>query len=961
MRITHMKTNRVVNPLGYNLLTPRLSWVTEDTDALVQTAAQVQIAADEAFETVLFDSGKDASIDSLAFEVPLELKPRTCYYWRVTVWGDNGDTAESDVAWFETAKLDQPWEAKWITPDWEDNSIHPYVRKTFALDGEVASARVYVTGLGLYNMEINGKRVGEEYLSPNFNAYDQWIQYQTYDVTDLLKAGDNAMAVMLGNGEYKGRFGFDGHKDCVYGDRFALLSELHVTYANGDTVVICSDESWKATASPVVESSIYDGEVFDANKVIKGWSCADLDDSSWSGTREIDLGYDRVEARRSLPVVNKLELKPVELIHTPAGETVIDMGQNMVGWMRFKVNAPKGTEILLQHGEVLQDDNFFNANLRSAKAEYRFISDGTPTETEPYFTFYGFRFVKVTGWVGELNLDDFVGVVVYSDMEQTGQIETSNPLVNRLFLNALWGQRGNFVDVPTDCPQRDERMGWTGDAQVFAATASFNMDTAAFYNKYMHDVLHEQNGRGGNVPHVVPSMKMPGGGSSAWGDVAAVVPWTTYLFFGDKAFLEEQFDNMKGWVDYIKTQDEAAGGHRLWTTGFHFGDWLALDGPDPASPMGGTATDFISSAYYCYSAGLTAKAAAALGKEEEAAKYGKLADEVRTAIQEEYFSKRGRITIDTQTAMVVSLFMDLVADEHRDRVANALQVKLGRDKRHLKTGFVGTPYLCRTLSNNGANDLAYTLLLNEDYPSWLYAVKMGATTIWERWNSLRPDGHIGDLGMNSLNHYAYGSIMEWVYRDVLGLNPVEDKPGFRHVNLSPKPFSKLEWAKGSYDSAVGRYESEWKIDYEDGHLFFRFVIPFNATATLRLPNAELDAVKLNGKALADSGLTAKACCSDVVVELTAGTWVFEYQPTFDYIHLFGLDTPIADLLRHPESREVLMPYLPERFKRRAEDEGALSMMGAATIRDLAGREFMGFPKESVDDVEAALKKIKSVG
>ena len=537
---------------------------------------------------------------------------------------------------------------------------------------------------------------------------------------------------------------------------------------------------------------------------------------------------------------------------------------------------------------------------------------------------------------------------------RSGTSRPLNPLINRLFTNVVWGQKGNFLDVPTDCPQRDERMGWTGDAQMFAGTACFNMDVAAFFAKYTYDILREQETRGGMVPFVVPAVNMRGGGSSAWGDAATIVPWTTYLHFGDKAILEQQLESMQGWVDYIHGVDEASGGHRLWTVGFHFGDWLSLDGEDPLSPMGGTPVDFISSAYYCYSARLVAKAAAALGKQEIAQAYNKLADEVRGAIQAEYFTPCGRLAIDTQTAMVVALYMDLVPAEHMQRVEETLRAKLLKNRYHLKTGFVGTPYLCRVLSANGSNDIAYRLLLNEDYPSWLYAVKLGATTIWERWNSLLPDGRISDLTMNSFNHYAYGSIIEWVYRNAAGLNPVEDQPGFRRARLAPQPDGRLEWLRVGLDFAAGRYESEWKIN-ADGSLDFHFRVPFNAGAELRLPDAALAEIRLNGAPLSESGLRAEPSGADVLVDLPAGNWDFHYPPTRAYLLRLSTHSLLVDLLANPQAREILANAYPQYA---AMSPNEMGRMGYSSLRDMANSPIFPFPSEGLDQLDEQLKAVK---
>ncbi|MEH7118779.1 family 78 glycoside hydrolase catalytic domain [Neobacillus vireti] len=943
MKIKNLKTNRITNPLGFDLGRPRLSYVAYDTKAAKQTAAQIQVALDEEFTNSVFDSGKSTEIDSLAFELPLSLEPGTRYYWRVTVWADNGDMATSDAAWFETAKMEEPWEAKWITPHF-DKEMHPVLVREFDLLKEVVSARAYVCGLGLYEMEINGEKAGNEYLTPNFNAYDKWLQYQTYDITDLVNKEQNTIEVGLGNGLYKGRFGFEGGETEIYGDQFALLCEIVINHADGTTTIINSDESWKARKSPILFSGIYDGEIYDPS----------AKDAASYDVKSIDLGYDRLKARLSLPVVVKEELKPIEVIKTPAGETVLDMGQNMVGWIQFKTNAPKGAEIVLQYAELLQEGNFYQENLRTAKAEFRYISNGEESIVRPHFTFYGFRYVKVSGWNGEVNKDDFTGCVLYSDMDITGSIETSNPLVNKLFQNALWGQKGNFLDVPTDCPQRDERMGWTGDAQVFSGTAAFNMDTYAFFSKYGYDLSQEQSGLDGMVPMVVPMATVKGGGSSAWGEAATVIPWNVYLYYGDKAILEQQFDSMKGWVDFIKRADDASGARRLWTTGFHFGDWLALDGEDPNSPMGGTETAFISSAYYCYSSMIVAKAAKVLGKEEIAKEYKQLSNEVRAAIQAEYFTSTGRLALTNQTALVVALFMDLVPEEHRNRLANDLRARLKKDKNHLKTGFVGTPYLCRVLSENGNNDLAYTLLLNKDYPSWLYAVTMGATTIWERWNSVLPDGKISGTDMNSLNHYAYGSIVEWMYRNVAGINPVEEKPGFRHVRLAPQPDYRLKFAKASLDSAAGLYESQWELT-EEGELKFIFVIPFNATATVELPDAKLENVSINGRPLKNIENNANQSGELVHVELSSGTWEIFYTPEIDYIKYFSTHMPLGEVLENQEAKHVLAETVPHVG---AFPQEMVDNVGHQSLRELSHMPFLPISTEILDKLDVKLKKIK---
>ena len=887
MKITCLKTNHIVNPLGFALEKPTFSWIVEDTSDTVQTAAQVLVSADSGFGQVLFDSGKveGRAIDSLAYRPPLNLKPRTRYFWKVRVWGET-ESAESAAAWFETAKMDETWQAQWITPDWDDNRIHPILYRQFDLPSRAVAARAYICGLGLYHFELNGNKVGDEYFTPYCNAYDQWIQYQTFDITEQLTVGSNLISVMLGNGWYKGRYGANGGSVGFYGDHFALICEIYVTLEDGSEMIVVTDPSWKAQPSPVIESDIFDGETYDA-RIDKS---VPSQENSF-GVKPIGMDTNRLESRRSLPVCINEEIKPVALIHTPAGETVLDMGQNLTGWLRFKTSAPAGTRIHLQFGEVLQGGNFFRDNLRTAKAEYIYIADGTDAVVEPYFTFFGFRYVKISGWVGDLNLEDFTGCVLYSRMEIIGEIKTANEKVNQLFKNVMWGQKGNFLDIPTDCPQRDERLGWTGDTQVFSGTACFNMDVSAFLSKYVYDLAKEQSKTGGMVPHIVPMANLSRGGSSAWGDAATIVPWNLYEFYGDIAILEAQFESMRAWVDYIREIDEASGGKRLWTEGSHFGDWLALDAPDPVSRKGGTPEDFIASAFYCFSARLVARAAAVLGKDELADTYGRLSAEVKAAIHREYFTPTGRLAVPTQTGYVLALFMDLAPDEHRERVKSDLISRLNQDNAHLRTGFVGTPYLCRVLSNNGANDLAYRLLLNEDYPSWLYAINLGATTIWERWNSLNPDGSISSTSMNSLNHYAYGSIAEWMYRDVCGLNPSSGEDGvtgFRHARIAPKPDKSLQWAKARYRSAAGIYESGWRFD-EAGHLTIEIAIPFNTSATVMLPNAHMGEILVNGLPLYEGEQNG----SSVELTLGAGRYRIVY-PFQERPILASVEAPLPD-------------------------------------------------------------------
>ena len=860
MKIERLKINHLTTPLGFRLDEPQLSWVVTESTGTKPVWARVEAAADASFANLLYDSGKRDDLNPLACPLPLTFAPRTRYFWRVTVCADDGDCGTAS-SWFETGKMDEPFAGQWIAAPFE-KTVHPILRRTFTLDGAAEDARLYITGLGLYEAYLNGQPVTDEVLTPFYNDYNFWVQVQTYDVTGLLRAGENVLDVYLGNGWYKG-FGpneSDGSRTELYGDRMQMLAELRAVLPDGKSFCLASDESFRCHTGPVLESTIYDGEIYDAR-------LADPGEDGWAAAVSVDAPVGAAADRLSTPLRRHEAVKPVKLLHTPAGEQVLDFGQVITGWVEADVLLPAGAEMALDYGELLQHDNFYNENLRSAKAHFGFTSAGKPAHVRPHFTFYGFRFVRVTG-IETVHPADFTAYVIHSDLERTGFLETSNAKVNRLIQNAWWGQRGNFVDVPTDCPQRDERLGWTGDAEVFAPTASFNMDTAAFYRKYLYDMALEQATLGGAVPFVVPDVlgqihrhfgeENHDYGSCAWADAAVMIPWTLYRFYGDKSMLAEQFPQMMAWVDWVETQDETHfGGPRLWLRGFHFADWLALDNPVAGSCFGGTDCYYVASAYYYYSTYLTARAAEALGDQANAEKYDRRAEEIRAAFRKEFFTATGRIAEPTQTAMLLALSMNLAPDEARPRLVRDLRKKLEARNMHLDTGFVGTYHLMRTLSSVGLGACAYTLLLNEDYPSWLYEVNMGATTVWERWNSVLPDGLVSDTGMNSMNHYAYGAVVEWMYRCMCGLNAIE--PGFASARIAPMSDDRFDWVRAEYASASGTYRSGWQR--ENGVLTYTVEVPFGATAVF-VPESADARLEINGKPAAKSG----------EVTLTPGVW-----------------------------------------------------------------------------------------
>lgn len=812
--LTNLLTNRIEKPLGFALgECPRLSWQ-DDTPGDVYS---LTVASDSAFETVLY-ADENAQMNRVCYVLEgLDLAPRTRYFWRVTKGED------SAYSYFETGKMDEVWSARFITPDL-DRAYHPEIFTTFDLPEQVISARAYVCGLGVYEISLNGAPASDERLAPGLCAYDKWLPYQTYDVTAQLRCGANELSFELGNGWYKGRYGLSRRQEFHYGEEFALLCELHITFQSGKSMCIASGiDGWQARRSTVISSGIFDGEVRDDT----------LDCAAVYAVKAADVDMSLLEARRSEPMRVMMEIKPQSLIKTPKGDLILDMGQNMVGVLAFYSRAKRGEKIKLQFGEVLQGDEFYRDNLRTALCEYEYTSDGVDRWIRPKFTFYGFRYVRLTGFGDAPSMDDFTGQVIYTQMARTGYLSTGSEKVNRLIENTLWGQRGNFLDTPTDCPQRDERMGWTGDAQVFSGTAAFNMDVYAFLSKYCYDMMKEQSTLDGAIPVVIPKHDVVQTGACAWGDAATIIPWNLYLHYGDKVQLSQLYPLMQGWVDYLHKRDD---GSRLWKGDFHYGDWLALDVEDPVKErFGGTERLYLASCFYCYSARLVAKAARVIGREEDAAHYERLSGEVREAIVKEYVTPTGRLALTSQTAYILALYMDIIPEQYRERTAKALRIKLKESKYHLRTGFIGTSYLCRVLSETGGNDIAYRLLLQEDYPSWLYQVNMGATTIWERWNSILPDGSISDTGMNSLNHYSYGSIVEWIYRNVAGIAPMEEAPGFVKFRLAPQPDERLGSVKAKFMSPMGEIGSEWHFT-APREVAFSFSVPEGAQAEICLPD-----------------------------------------------------------------------------------------------------------------------------
>lgn len=795
--------------------------------------------------------------------------------------------------------MDEPWQGLWLSCD-NTISRHPIFEREIAVEKPVALARLYVCGLGLYEIYCDsaaaeydgaqgdglGARVSGEYLAPGCTDYDQWVQYQTYDLTRELRHGGR-LSILLGNGWYKGRFGFIARgNEGYYGNEWKLLAELHLTFEDGTTAVIGTDHTWRVRRSNIIFSNIYDGEQADDTlpelPVEKPWLCPPP--------------KGRLCERFSLPVTIHETIAPVKLLHTPAGEMVLDMGQIFSGIFAFNVHVPKGTQVHLMTGEVLQNGCFYNDNLRSAKSEYIYISDGQPTTIRPHFTFYGYRYVKVEG-VPELRPEDFTGLALYSDIDPAGWMQTGHALVNQLISNVRWGMKGNFVDVPSDCPQRDERMGWTADTQVFSPTATYLADTWAFYAKYLHDMWQEQQAQNGKVPDVIPSFGTQSC-AAVWGDAACIIPWNLYLYYGDKEILARQYDSMKAWVDYVRRID---GSSHHWREVFQYGDWLALDNrcPAPDSVLGGTDEGFIANIYYAASARTVAKAAAILGFDEDARAYGALADEQFEIVRKEYYSATGRCCIDTQTGLLLTLKYHLSSDE--DGARRRLERLFAENSNKLKTGFVGTPLLCNILSENGLDELAYELLLNEEYPGWLHEILLGATTVWERWNSLDDERHISSTGMNSLNHYSYGSIVEWLFAYAAGIRPLEDTPGFRRAVIAPRLSWKLGKMDASYASAAGTYKVFWEM-LSPSRVHLKVEVPFVCLASLTLPLAGPEV--FNDQ---DNPMFAEVVDGQCLLE--AGSYEVTYDTLKSLKKVYHTGMPVVQLMANKELCEAIKPII----------------------------------------------------
>lgn len=866
MKIYDLRTEYREAPFGLSVRRPRFSWKMEaDKQNTVQNLYRIQVWKEA---EIVWDTEVRESRDSVLIPYEgKELISETAYRVKVTAW-DNYGNADSAEMTFETGIFDpEQFQAEMITHDFpEDETACPVFWRDFQIEKPVKKAVVYATALGVYEISLNGERVGCDRMTPGWTSYHKRLQYQEYDITTQIRQ-ENRIEITVGNGWYKGIFGFD-LKPNRYGNRVGAFSELHITYTDGTKEVIVTNHDWKVRTGEIRCSEIYMGETIDTE--MTDYRIGNV------SVMEFDKSVLTAQENETVRITERIPAK--ELIVTPKGERLVDFGQNLTGLVELKIKGEKGQKIVVRHAETLdKDGNFYPETLRSARSEDTYICNGEAQTFLPHFTFHGFRYIKVDG-IEEMEPEMFTACVIHSDMEQTGTFSCSNQKVNQLQSNIAWGMRDNFLDIPTDCPQRDERLGWMGDAQVFSWTASYLRNTALFFTKWMRDVSADSSLERG-VPHVVPDI-LEQYSSSAWSDAAVIIPWVVYQTYGDKRILEENWKCMHEWVDYITNHCEENG---LWMSGFQYGDWLALDKEESADRTGATDKYMIANAYYLYVTDLVKQTAEVLGLEQEAEKYAHLYAKTLGAFQKEYYTETGRIVSETQTGCILSLYFNLAREKDRDRILKTLLTNIENHKNHLATGFVGTPYICHALSENGAHDMASTLFMREDYPSWLYAVNMGATTVWERWNSIKPDGTFDESGMNSLNHYAYGSVGDWMYRKIAGINQLE--PGYKKILISPMFVKGIEEAEGTLESPYGKIVSRYSC--KDGKIQIHVEIPANTTAVIILPEKEEK------------------------LEVGSGIYDYEYETqTSLKTERFSMDSTLAEIVAQPLAVQMFEKFAP---------------------------------------------------
>lgn len=919
IEVVELKCEYLENPIGIDVLSPRLSWKIKTTsDHIInqeQVAYQILVASSPEIlsedEADLWNSGKVISDSNkqIAYQGAKLNSEQKCY-WKVKIWNSESNyTNWSESAKWSMGLLDgSDWSAEWIgdkpdlaqkeyaeyLSDYGSKNVvpknilpvppsSPMLRKRFKVKKEVSDAMLYVSALGYYEIGLNGNKIGDHVLSPEWTNYNKRVQYQTYDVTQNLENGENALFAILGDGWYLGMLGptkwhADYPRRGVYGNDRRLIAQLVVNYKDGTKEVVNTDDSWKINSDGyIISADNFLGQKIDARKIPFGWRNIEFDDASWTNAYVDNDLQKNLEAQKNEPIRVYKEFKPVEITEIE-GNFIVDFGQNLTGWTKLEIQGKKGTSLKIRHGEMLNEDgSLYTANLAAAIQEDDYILSGKQDVFEPSFTYHGFRFIEVSGLDQALNKKMISALAVASDPEITGVFECSNPKLNQLWHNIVWTQRNNMTSVPTDCPQRDERMGWMGDAQVFCQTSMFNMDMAAFYTKWIKDIRDAQSERG-TFPDIAPHANKPDirfSNAPAWADAGVIIPWRMYQTYGDKEILIGHYDAMKRYLENITRQNP----DHLWLNdvGNNYGDWLnanTIVAEGYSNLRGEVPKDVFATAFYANSVKIFAKIAVVLNKKEDAKTYQVLYENIHRKFNEEFVDENVRIKGNTQSAYALALNFDLLTKEKQTLAFEHLIECIEEYDYRISTGFVTTIMLMKELVRRGRVDIAYNLIESERFPSWIYSIDQGATTIWERW-----DGYVTGRGfqspsMNSFNHYSIGAVGEWMYKIILGINPSDEHPGFKHFTIKPQPGGSLTWAKGSYKSINGLISSEWRKD--KGQLKLNVEIPVNTSATIILPVDRNAMIKFNSNSLPNEMINRNHnVANETAIELGSGKYSFD--------------------------------------------------------------------------------------
>ncbi|MFD3443851.1 family 78 glycoside hydrolase catalytic domain [Microbacteriaceae bacterium 4G12] len=908
--------------------TPTLTWqVTGPGSGWHQEAAVLELRRAGAVESVQLDGAESQAV---AWPFPA-LAPYDEAEVRVTVrgvggaWGDPGEWVRVRTA----ALGPQDWTAAFISAPTplDDDRGTVRLRRAFDVSGPVRSAVLSATAHGVFETVLNGTLTSDEVLAPGWTAYDQRLLFSSSDVTALLTPGRNVLGATVAEGWYRERFGFDGKFAVAYPGPVALSAQLRIAYEDGSVDIVATDERWEASASgPTVSASIYQGESYDARREDAALADPDAPLPGAQAAVVVEASPARL-APSPVPPVRRIERIPAaEVIPSASGGHILDFGQNLVGWLELRLDLPEGTEITLRHAEVLENGELGIRPLRFAAATDRYTAAGGERTWSPRFTFHGFRYAQIEGLPGDLDPAAVTAVVVHTDLERTGWLETSDPMLNQLHQNVLWGMRGNFLSIPTDCPQRDERLGWTGDIQVFTPTASYLYDVSGFLRSWLRDLALQQTDTG--VPMVIPSpLPDPPSAAAAWGDAATLVPDALYTRFGDRGVLEEQYPSMRAWVETVR---HLAGDDHLWTGTFQFGDWLDPSAPPHNPAAAKTDADIVATAHYFRSTERLAAAARLLGRQKDAEEYAALAEAVREAWVREYVTGAGRVVSDAHTAYALAIEFGLLEGERRQAAGDRLAELVRAYGYRVRTGFVGTPLVCDALTATGHVHTAYRLLQERGNPSWLYPITMGATTIWERWDSMLPDGTINPGEMTSFNHYALGAVADWMQRTIGGIAPAE--PGYRVISVHPRPGGALTSASAALDTGYGRVETAWRV--EGGRFRLQLTVPVGSEALVTLPGHR--------------------------EEIRVGSGGHEWDVPLDVPdrapRALGMTSPLADFADDLEAKDALEEFFAE--------VGyfiALGWNGNGSWRSDArlGSSLIMFPREQRPRLEALLGELNA--